>query len=193
MNRNTAVVLAIIVAGIILGTVYVVNSNRDQMSMVIQFNDKDGNLIDVPMAITAGGVEVKEMKVTASWTITGTDIEPSTFNVAVAFKIDLKDLDGIWRMLDTRTADSSVMVGSHAETWTLTELLAEYMTEAYKAADWELRIYATLVATATDTSGNTVEPVMMNTPTITATLTWFVPIGALCIIDCDVTRVLVIA
>jgi len=193
MNRNTAIVLACIIAGLLLGTAYILTPKGDQMSMVVQFNDKDGNLIDVPAAITAGGVEVKEMKVTASWVISGTNIDPDTFNVAVTFKIGIKDLDGVWQMLDTRTHDSAVMVSSHAETWTLTTLLTEYMTEAYKEAGWELKIHATLVATATDTSGNPVEPVTMDTPAGTATLTWVETMGAVCIISWDGTRVLVIA
>lgn len=192
MNRNTAIVLACVVAGLLLGAAYILYPRGDQMSMGVQFHDEDGNLIDVPSAITAGGREVKDVKVTASWTISGTDIEPGTFNVKVTFKIGLKEIDGVWRELDYRTINSDIMVSSHAETWALTELLAEHMTDAYKAAGWELSIHATLVATATDISGNAVDPVMMDTPAITATLTWVETTGALCIISCDVTRVIVI-
>lgn len=196
MNRNTTIVLAlIIISGLVLGAVFVLPLlvPPPAMSMLVEFHDKDGKLIDVPSAITAGGREVKELKVTASWTISGTDIDPDSFNVKVTYKIGIKDLDGVWQMLDTRIHDSAVMVSSHAETWTLTTLLYEYMSAAYKEAGWDLKIHATLVATATDTSGDAVEPVTMDTPTVTATLTWVETTGALCIISCDVTRVIVIA
>jgi len=188
MNRNTVIVLAVIVvSGLVVGAVFVLPLfvPPPAMSTLVEFHDKDGNLIDVPMAIQADGKDVSTMTVTVSWLIEGENLEPNTFNVHIKLRVRCKDRAGVWvQAASIQTYDSDVMVSSWSYTWTLVDIL----DMEQKDIGWELEIWATLYATATDLEGNPIVPVEKETPAIYPTLTWNSQTGSLSIIQCAVTK-----
>jgi len=199
MNRNAAIgiglgVLALIVSAILFGPTVIeviddLITPEDEMSTLVEFYDEDGNLIDVPMAITAdGGAEVTTMTVTASWTVEPENIEPGTFNLHGVIKIGLVDQDTLRvNNIALHTFDSSEMVSSESHTWTLETLLP--MED--KDIGWVLEIKAVFTPTATDLEGNPVAPGAKTTDPVSATLSWVEPPGQpgiLNIIDYSVTK-----
>lgn len=195
MNRNIAI--AIVVVGLLALTAVaigpavieflegVLTGDDTSMSTLVEFHDADGNLIDVPMAITAGGQEVTTISVTASWTVEGENIQDNTFNLHGEIKIGLVNQDTLRVVsLDSYAFDSSNMVSSVKHTWTLADLLP--MED--KDIGWILEIKAVLTPTATDLEGNPVEPGASTTSPISATLSWDSQTGALSIIQCAVTK-----
>lgn len=192
MNRNTTIVLAlIIVSGLALGVIFVlpVLVPSPAMSTLVEFHDKDGNLIDVPMAIQADGAEVTTMTVTASWTVEGENIADGTFNMNGVIKISIFD-NNLLRLvpLSQHEFDSPDYIGSVPHTWTLDVLLQDRMSDAEKELGWALEIKAVFTPTATDIEGNPVEPGATTTSPISASLSWDSYEGALNIIDCAVTK-----
>jgi len=195
MNRNTAIglgVLALFVSAILFGPTVIeviddVLTPDDVMSTAVEFYDEDGNLIDVPMAITAGGQEVTTMSVTASWTVEGENIEPGTFNINVLIEIEMFNLVQMrYFHLDSHTFDSSEYVSSESHTWVLADLLP--MGDQDKTDGWGLRIFAVFTPTAVDLGGEPVAPESSTTSPIDASLTWDDQAGTLSIIQCAVTK-----
>lgn len=188
MNRNTTIVLAlIIVSGLALGVVFVLPLlvPPPAMSTLVEFHDKDGNLIDVPMAIQADGQEVTTMTVTASWTVEHENIQEGTFNIHGEIKIGLVDQDTLRvNTISTHSFDSGEYISSESHTWVLEDLLPM----ADKAIGWVLEIKAVLTPTGTDLEGNPVAPGATTTSPITATLSWDTQTGALSIVQCAVTK-----
>lgn len=199
MNRNAAIgiglgMLVLIVSAMLFGptVIEVVDdliTPKDEMSTLVEFHDEDGNLIDVAMAITAGGQEVTTMTVTASWTVVGENIEPGTFNMHGEIKIGLVNQDTFKVVsISTHTFDSSDMVSSETHTWVLADLLPM----ADQDIGWILEIKAIFTPTATDMEGNPVEPGATTTSPISATLSWDEGVsgepGTLSIIQCAVTK-----
>ena len=202
MNRNAAIaiglgVLALFVSAILFGPTVVeviddILTPEDEMSMLIEFHDEDGNLIDVAMAITAGGIEVTSMTVTASWTVEGENIEPDTFNIHGVIKIDKEDLSKdqpVYIPLDSWSFDSGEMVGAESHTW----ILADLLPMEDQDIGWLLSIRAVFTPTATDTDGNAIEPGSSTTTRISTSLKWMddpdptVP-GILNLVQCAVTK-----
>ena len=188
MNRNTAIVLAIIiVSGLALGAVFVlpVLVPPPAMSTLVEFHDKDGNLIDVPMAIQADDAEVTTMTVTASWTVEHENIQEGTFNLHGEIKIGLFDQDTFRvNTIGTHSFDSGEYVSSESHTWVLADLLPM----ADKDIGWILEIKAILTPTATDLEGDPVAPGATTTDPISATLEWSYDTGVLSIVQCAVTK-----
>ena len=199
MNRNTAIILiVVIVAGVylagptvidVVGDVYDAFFPTEEMSTLVQFHDKDGDLIDVPMAITAGGVEVATMTVTASWTVEGTNIAAGTFNMNGVIKIGIFDNNLLKIVaLSQHVFDSSEYISSVSHTWTLDVLLQNRMSADEKELGWALEIKAVFTPTATDVEGNAVAPGSSTTSPISASLAWDSQAGALNIIQMDVAK-----
>jgi len=191
VNRNTVIVLAVIVVGLVAGAVFVLPLlvPPPAMSTMVEFYDDDGNLIDVPMAIMAGESEVTTMKVTASWAVEHENIQEGTFNMNGVIRIGLVDQYTLKvNSLDDFSFDSSEYVSSESHTWILTELLFNHMTATDKLQGWILEIRAVFTPTATDLEGNPVEPGATTTTPISASLSWSSQTGALNIIQCAVTR-----
>lgn len=191
MNRNTTIVLAcIVISGLVLGAIFVLPLlvPLPAMSMLVEFHDKDGNLIDVPMAIQADGAEVTTMKVTVTWTVEPENIQEGTFNLHGVIEIEKEDLSKeqpVYIPLDSWPFDSGEYVSSESHTWTLETLLP--MED--KDIGWLLSIKAVLTPTATDLEGNPVKPGPTTTPRLSVGLTWSSQTGALSIIQCAVTKV----
>ena len=197
MNRTvviTFVVLAFIAGAVLFGPTVVeviddILTPEDEMSTLVEFHDEDGNLIDVPMAITAGGDVVTTMTVTASWTVEGENIEPGTFNLHGEIKIGLLNQDTFKiYTISTHSFDSSEYISSESHTWVLADLLPM----ADQDIGWILEIKAIFTPTATDLEGNPVEPGATTTTPISATLSWDEGVpgepGTLNIIQCAVTK-----
>ena len=198
MNRNTAIVLVVLLlfAGAVFAEpileaaddVYDAFTGGDtSMSTLVEFHDKDGNLIDVAMAITAGGQEVTTMSVTASWTVEGENIESGTFNMHGVIEIDKEDLSKdqpVYIPLDSWSFDSGEMIGSKSHTW----ILADLLPMEDQDIGWLLSIKAVFTPTATDLEGNPVAPDSSTTARISAGLSWDSQTGALSIIQCAVTK-----
>lgn len=204
MNRNTAIVLAIVVAsGIVLGYLFVLPLFEDEesFSTSVEFYDKDGNLVgsSISMAIYAGGAEVETMIVKVKWTVDASNIDPESFNAHIAVDIAVLNEDAnVYEQLDSKSINSAVMVQTtnvEVYTWTLVDLLQEYMTDAHKTAGWTLRIKAVLTPTATDLAGNPVvpDPPTQTGPVVTADLTWVDTLGTMTIINFEVNRWLPLA
>jgi len=201
MNRNTVIVLAVIVVGaLILGAIYIpriIEGNR-VVDTSVEFYDADGDLIDIPMAITAGGVEVATMVVKAKWTVDAANVDPATFNAHVEVDIAVLSASGVYEQLGSKSIDSSVMVQETwvvVHEWTLTVLLQEHMSAEHKAAGWTLRIRSTLTPTAKDFAGVdiTPDPPSQSAPTVTAGLTWIDTTATMTIVSFEVNRWLPLA
>lgn len=205
MNRNTAIVLAFIVIGALtVGAIYIppildeVFGEKPPMNTLVEFYDKDGALINIPMAITAGGLEVESMIVKAKWTVDAANIDPLTFNAHIEVDIAVLSESGVYEQLGSKSIDSSVMVQTTwvvVHEWTLTTLLQEYMSDAHKDAGWTLRVRSTLTPTAKDLAGVDVtpDPPTQSAPTVTATLTWVDTTATMTIINFEVDRWLPLA
>ena len=197
MNRNTAIALAIVVMGaLVLGAIYIpqILEGMAPVSTSVEFYDADGDLI--PLAIYAGGVEVVTMTVKAKWTVDATDIDPASFNAHIRVDIAVKCLLNTFEQLASAEIDSPEIIQSTyvvVGTWTLSDMLQEYMTDAHKAAGWTLRIRATLTPTATDVAGNPVvpDPPTQDATTVTAELQWVTTTASMTIISVEVNRWLV--
>ena len=197
MNRNTAIVLAVVITGaLVLGAIYIpqILEGMAPVSTSVEFYDADGDLI--PLAIYAGGVEVVTMTVKAKWTVDATDIDPASFNAHIRVDIAVKCLLNTFEQLASAEIDSPEIIQSTyvvVGTWTLSDMLQEYMTDAHKAAGWTLRIRATLTPTATDVAGNPVvpDPPTQDATTVTAELQWVTTTASMTIISVEVNRWLV--
>ena len=185
MNRNTAIVLALIIAsGLVIGYLFVLPLlTPPTMSTLVQFHDKDGNLVNVPMAIQSpGGEEVTKMTVTVTWNIEEANIEPDTFNLWTKIHVNCKDRAGEWQFAASKTFPYiKETSSSRSIEWTLVNILDMTLDDI----GWELEIWAELVATATDTNGDPVRE-ETNTAPIYPTLTWSVATGTLNIVSCTV-------
>jgi len=206
MNRNTAIVLAVIVVGaLILGAIYIppLLEDKPPMTTSVEFYDKDGNVVgsSVAMAIYAGGAEVETMTVKAEWIVDTTDIDPASFNAHVRVDLAVLCLLDTYEELDSASIDNSHAISAddpdanwegyvEVHTWVLADLLSEYMTDAHKAAGWTLRIKATLTPTATDVAGNPVvpDPPTQDAPTILAELTWVTTTASMTIVSFETKR-----
>ena len=196
MNRNAAIVLAIVVIGALaLGAIYVPQILEDMapVSTSVEFHDADGDLI--PLAIYGGGAEVTTMTVKVKWTVDATNIDPATFNAHVEIVVELEDeYTGVYGHFDTRSIDSSVMVQTtyvEVYTWVLADVLP--MERDWKDHGWNLRIKSTLTPTANDLDGVAVtpDPPSQSAPTVTASLTWIDTTASMTIISVEVNRWLV--
>lgn len=198
MNRNVVTgiaVLALIVGALSIGVVVkdlwdeanTWGDDDSSMNTVVSFYDEDGSLIDIPLAIMAGGMEVDTMRVKVTWTIQETNIAPDTFYVDIVIKIDLWD----WSLNDyvqlaSTTHTSTDLISEYEHTWTLATLLP--MDQIYKTEGWKLRIYATLRGYAEDLSGAPVESGRSTTDAVYAELTWLDATGTLTIVLYEVKR-----
>jgi len=205
MNRNTAIVLAfVVICALTLGAICIppileeVFGEKPPVNTLVEFYDADGNLIDIPMAITAGGLEVESMIVKATWTVDAANIDPLTFNANIEVDIAVLSESGVYEQLGSKSIDSSVMVQTTwvvVHEWTLTTLLQEHMSDAHKDAGWTLRIRSTLTPTAKDLDGVDVipDPPSQSGPTVTAILTWVDTTATMTIIAFEVNRWLPLA
>jgi hypothetical protein len=197
MNRNTSIILALVVIGaLVLGAIYVpqILESMAPVSTSVEFHDADGDL--VPLAIYGGGAEVTTMTVKAKWTVDATDIDPASFNARIRVDIAVLSLSGIYEQVGSATLNSNTMVQATyvvVGTWVLADMLLEYMTDVHKAAGWTLRIRADLTPTATDVAGNPVvpDPPTQDAATVTAMLTWVTTTASMTIISVEVNRWLV--
>lgn len=199
MNRNTAIVLAIVVvSGIVLGYHFIpplLGGDEEPVSMSIEFYDKDGNLIgsSIPMAVYFGGAEVETMVIKAKWTVdVSSGIDPATFNALITIDIELEDpYNGEYQHFDTQTLDSSVIVQEtyvEVHTWVLADTFP--MTQEYKDYGWNLRIRSTLTPTANDFDGVAVtpDPPSQSAAIIDVALTWIDTTSTMTIISFEVNR-----
>lgn len=204
MNRNMVILLAFVVIGALtLGAICIppileeIYGEKPPVDTLVEFYDADGNLIDIPMAITAGGVEVVSMVVKAKWTVDAANIDPATFNANIEVVVELEnEYTGVYEHFDTRSIDSSVIVQTtyvEVYTWVLANVLP--MEQDWKDHGWNLKIKSTLTPTAKDLDGVVVtpDPPSQSAPTVIASLTWIDTTATMTIITFEVDRWLPLA
>ena len=177
-------ILGVIVLVVILGGLYYTGyiPGDDRMTTSVVFHDKDGNPVDVPMAIVSGDNEVTTMTVEVSWVIEESGIQADTFNLYAKIYVDCKDRAGAWVSRAMKTFPYITQLSSSRSiTWTLANILDMDLTDI----GWELKIWGYLYATATDLSGAAIE-VEKETDPIYPTLEWSA--GTLSIVSCGVTE-----
>ena len=179
---GVVVLLVVVVAGLFFMG-YIDIPGKDSLTTKVTFKDKDGNLVNVPMAIVAGGQEVTTMTVAISWVIEESGIQSDTFNLYAKIYVDCKDRAGDWVSRAMKTFPYiKEMSGSRSIEWTLANILDMDLSDI----GWDLKIWGYLYATATDTSGKSIDPVEKETDPITPSLTWSA--GTLSIVSCGVTE-----
>lgn len=193
VNRNvviTLIIIALLAVGVMFAEpiaegvdgAYRFLTGNKTMSTLVEFHDDDGNLVNVPMAIQAGGADVTTMTVEVSWVIEESGIQSDTFNLYAKIYVDCKDRAGVWQSIAMKTFPYiTQLTSSRSITWTLVNILDMSLDDI----GWELKIWGYLYATATDLNGDPVE-VEKETAPIYPTLTWSMQTGTLSIIQCSV-------
>ena len=164
----------VVIVGIIFGGLFVVQflvSDEPVESSVV-FYDANGDPVVVSAAIMAGGMEVVSMEVKTKWLVDFDGIDPATFLVRSTVKVYIVTAVGDtllevgWKdsvhpnSFDDPNTNWNGYVSVHL--WNLEDMLAEHMTDAYKASGWTLKVTASIAPTANDLNGN---PVLPDPPT----------------------------
>lgn len=178
LAAGTGLFWIIVVVGILVSGffAYQAFAPRDAVQSSVTFYDANGDPIVISAAIMAGSMEVVSMEVKTKWLVDFDGIDPATFKVRTTVRVYIvtaagEDLLEVgWK--DSVHPDSfndpntnwDGYVSVHL--WNLEDMLAEHMTDAYKASGWTLKVTANIAPTANDFSGN---PVLPDPPTQEAT------------------------
>lgn len=158
MNRRIIIILAVAVIALFLifGFVIPLATAPLSASMSGQWY-KDGKPVGSPFAfVNPGGSEVDSLRVTVSWSATGTNIDTSTFGLGGWVKVSLfQALPGsvkieLQKFLITKSG-AAAMAGSEYANFALESLLGSYME--YKTVGWNLVLDAYLSSSVKDANG----------------------------------------